>query len=50
VKDYKRNRENVLKGCAYTSVTGAYNTNSFIAVGSDRKLKEMDESQIIKVS
>ncbi|KAH7276822.1 hypothetical protein KP509_39G023300 [Ceratopteris richardii] len=48
MKDYKRNRENVLKGCAYTSVTGTYNTNTFIAVGSDRKLKEMDETQIVK--
>ncbi|KAI5064817.1 hypothetical protein GOP47_0019512 [Adiantum capillus-veneris] len=48
VKDYKRNRENVLKGCAYTCVAGAYNANTFIAVGSDRKLKEMDETQIVK--
>ncbi|EFJ35022.1 WD repeat domain-containing protein [Selaginella moellendorffii] len=49
MKDFKRNRENVMKGCIYTSVTSVTGSRSFFAVGSDRKLKELDENQVIKV-
>ncbi|KAJ7558943.1 hypothetical protein O6H91_04G062500 [Diphasiastrum complanatum] len=48
MKDFKRSRENVIKGCLYTSVTGVTGSNSLFAVGSDKKLKEMDENQVIK--
>ncbi|XP_024523319.1 cilia- and flagella-associated protein 57 [Selaginella moellendorffii] len=46
MKDFKRNRENVMKGCIYTSVTSVTGSRSFFAVGSDRKLKELDENQV----
>lgn len=49
VKDYKRLRENVNKGTVYTSAIGMVDSKSFFAVGSDRKLKEVDENQVLKV-
>ncbi|GAQ89010.1 hypothetical protein KFL_004790040 [Klebsormidium nitens] len=48
LRDFKRERENVNKGCGYSCVVGATDSNSIFAVGSDRKLKELDDSQVIK--
>ncbi|KAL3688584.1 hypothetical protein R1sor_014893 [Riccia sorocarpa] len=48
IRDLKRSRENVLKGCIYTSVIGLKDSKSFFAVGSDHKLKELDENSVFK--
>ncbi|KAL2630593.1 hypothetical protein R1flu_015279 [Riccia fluitans] len=48
LRDLKRSRENVLKGCIYTSVVGLKDSNTFFAVGSDHKLKELDENSVFK--
>eukprot|EP00210_Caulerpa_lentillifera_P006405 g6119.t1 len=40
-----RRRENVLKGCHYSSVITPSDSNSILAVGSDRKLKELENIQ-----
>jgi WD40 repeat protein len=49
LRDFKRERENVNKGCGYSCVAGATDSNSIFAVGSDKKLKELDDAQVIKV-
>ena len=49
--DFKREKENVLKGCNYTCVVSTPDSRNIYAVGSDKKLKEFDETnQISKVS
>ena len=48
LKDFRREKENVLKGCNYTCIIAAGDSHS-IAIGSDLKLKEFDDAaQIIK--
>ncbi|CAK9258476.1 unnamed protein product [Sphagnum jensenii] len=49
VKTFKRKRENVIKGCIYTCVIGLKNSRCFYGVGSDRKLRELDEMQVLKI-
>ncbi|OAE23436.1 hypothetical protein AXG93_961s1350 [Marchantia polymorpha subsp. ruderalis] len=48
LRELKRSRENVMKGCVYTSVVGLKDSKSFFAVGSDHKLKELDENSTVK--
>ncbi|GBG61790.1 hypothetical protein CBR_g23749 [Chara braunii] len=48
LKECKRETENVIKGCGYSCVHGSYDSNSVFAVGSDKKLKEIDDSQVVK--
>eukprot|EP00240_Pyramimonas_obovata_P000064 CAMPEP_0118921440 /NCGR_PEP_ID=MMETSP1169-20130426/720_1 /TAXON_ID=36882 /ORGANISM="Pyramimonas obovata, Strain CCMP722" /LENGTH=1196 /DNA_ID=CAMNT_0006862159 /DNA_START=210 /DNA_END=3800 /DNA_ORIENTATION=+ len=44
LKDFKRNKENVIKGCGYNCVLSTPDSHQILAVGSDRKLKEFEES------
>jgi WD40 repeat protein len=46
LRDLKREKENVLKGCAYTCVLATPDSRAIYAVGSDRKLKELEESPV----
>jgi len=48
LQNFKREKENVLKGCSYTCVIATDDGNSVFAVGSDKKLKELDDYQVIK--
>eukprot|EP00898_Chlorokybus_atmophyticus_P003830 jgi/Chlat1/4448/Chrsp29S00328 len=50
LRDCKREREHVLKGCAYAAALPAPpDGRTLVAVGSDRTLKELDEAaQLIK--
>eukprot|EP00736_Rhodelphis_marinus_P001057 Rmarinus@m.11291 len=48
LKDFKREGENVLKTCNYTCVVCTPDGRSVFAVGSDKKLKELNEAQINK--
>lgn len=48
VTSYKREGESVLKSCSYTSVTVSPDSRTTFAVGSDRTLKEICDSQVIK--
>ncbi|CAM6094904.1 unnamed protein product [Calypogeia fissa] len=48
LRDFKRFRENVIKGCVYTSVVGLKDSKTFFAVGSDHKLKELDDTSVVK--
>jgi WD40 repeat protein len=50
VKSLKRTRENVIKGCMYSCVVNVKDCKTFFAVGSDRKLKELDDTMVVKVS
>ena len=47
LKDFKREKENVLKGCNYTCVVSTPDNRNIYAVGSDKKLKEFDETNQI---
>ena len=42
----KREGESVLKSCSYTSVSSTPDAKSIFAVGSDRTLKEISDSQV----
>mmetsp|Transcript_36831 Transcript_36831/g.108610 ORF Transcript_36831/g.108610 Transcript_36831/m.108610 type:complete len:1386 (-) Transcript_36831:299-4456(-) len=44
LKDFKREKENVLKGCAYSSVLATPDCKTLYAAGSDRKIKEFEEA------
>ena len=48
IVDFKRQKENVLKSCAYSSITATSDVHSVIAVGSDDKLKQLDDCQVTK--
>mmetsp|Transcript_31019 Transcript_31019/g.42984 ORF Transcript_31019/g.42984 Transcript_31019/m.42984 type:complete len:1197 (+) Transcript_31019:119-3709(+) len=48
LKDFKRDKENVLKGCNYTCVVSTPDDHSIFAVGSDKKLKEFEDAQVSK--
>lgn len=48
VREGKRLSENVLKSCNYTSAVSNETAKSIYAVGSDKKLKEIGDSQINK--
>lgn len=43
--DLKREKEAVLKGCAYSCVVASPDGRTLYATGSDRKLKELEEVQ-----
>ncbi|KAL6588697.1 WD40 repeat-like protein [Neocallimastix sp. 'constans'] len=44
----KREGEHVLKNCNYTCAILAHNNNTIYAVGSDKTLKEIEDSQVTK--
>ncbi|KAG1658747.1 hypothetical protein FOA52_000860 [Chlamydomonas sp. UWO 241] len=44
LKDFKREKENVLKGCSYSSVISTPDGKTLYAAGSDRKIKEFEEA------
>ncbi|KAI8847167.1 WD40-repeat-containing domain protein [Chytridium lagenaria] len=46
VKDLKRESEHILKSCGYTSAVCSVNGKSVYAVGSDKVLKEINESTV----
>ncbi|KAJ3096593.1 Cilia- and flagella-associated protein 57 [Phlyctochytrium planicorne] len=46
VKDLKRESEHILKSCNYTSAVCSINGKSVFAVGSDKVLKEINESTV----
>ena len=46
VTSYKREGESVLKSCSYTSVAVSPDSRTTFAVGSDRTLKEICDSQV----
>lgn len=46
VYNYKREGESVLKSCSYTSVSVSADGRTTFAVGSDRTLKEICDSQV----
>ena len=46
VSNYKREGESVLKSCSYTSVAVSPDGRTTFAVGSDRTLKEICDSQV----
>ena len=46
VTSYKREGESVLKSCSYTSVAISPDSRTTFAVGSDRTLKEICDSQV----
>ncbi|KAG0554261.1 hypothetical protein KC19_12G077500 [Ceratodon purpureus] len=48
LKSLKRVRENVVKGCMYSGVASVKDSQTFFGVGSDKKLKELDDAIIIK--
>ncbi|EDO36068.1 predicted protein [Nematostella vectensis] len=48
VYNYKREGESVLKSCSYTSVTVSPDGRTTFAVGSDRTIKEICDSQILR--
>lgn len=45
LKDFKREKENVLKGCNYTCALSTADSKNIYGVGSDMRLKEMEEIQ-----
>ncbi|XP_073385676.1 uncharacterized protein [Physcomitrium patens] len=48
LKTLKRVRENVIKGCQYSGVVSVRDSKTFFAVGSDRKLKELDDALLVR--
>lgn len=48
VTSYKREGESVLKSCSYTGVSVSPDSRTTFAVGSDRTLKEICDSQILR--
>ena len=46
VTSYKREGESVLKSCSYTGVSVSPDSRTTFAVGSDRTLKEICDSQV----
>ena len=48
LKDFRRTSENVLKSCAYTCAVCTADARAIYAVGSDRKLKEIADSNVTK--
>merc|ERR1719261_1363841 len=48
LKDFKRVGESVLKSCNYTSVVCTPDGKTTFAVGTDKKIKEISESNIVK--
>ena len=45
MKEFKREREHVLKGCAYNCLVTTVDGKATYAVGSDKKLKEFEDQQ-----
>ena len=48
MKDFKRAGEHVLKACNYSAVTCTPDGKNMFAVGSDKKIKEIMDSNVIK--
>merc|ERR1719440_2487302 len=48
LKDFRRTSENVLKSCAYTCAVCTADARAIYAVGSDRKLKEIADSNVTR--
>jgi WD40 repeat protein len=48
MKDFKRAGEHVLKECNYSAVTCTPDGKNMFAVGSDKKIKEIMDSNVIK--
>jgi WD40 repeat protein len=48
LKDFKRVGESVLKSCNYTSAVCTPDGKTTFAVGTDKKIKEISESNIVK--
>ena len=48
IADFKRQKENVLKSCSYFSAAATADGHSVFAVGSDKRLKQIDDAQIAK--
>ncbi|WIA38592.1 hypothetical protein OEZ86_001902 [Tetradesmus obliquus] len=44
LSDFKRGKENVLKGCQYSAVAATPDMKTLIAAGSDKKIKEMEDN------
>ncbi|MEW5319195.1 MAG: hypothetical protein WDW38_010360 [Sanguina aurantia] len=44
LRDFKRDKEHVLKGCSYSSVLATPDCKTLYACGSDRKIKEFEDS------
>ncbi len=47
VIDNKRNGDYVLKNCSYTGIAVSPDSRTIFAVGSDRKIKEIGDAQVI---
>lgn len=45
LKDFKREKEHVLKGCNYSSVVSTPDCKTIYATGTDKKIKEFEDSQ-----
>jgi WD40 repeat protein len=48
LKDLKREGENVIKSCSYTCAISSVDGRSLYAVGSDKIIKEIRDSQVVK--
>ncbi|KAJ1512947.1 Cilia- and flagella-associated protein 57 [Coelomomyces lativittatus] len=48
IREMHRNSENVLKSCSYTCAVSAVDGNAIYAVGSDKSIKEIIDSQIVR--
>ena len=46
LKDLKRDKEHVLKGCAYASVLATPDCKLLYATGTDKKIKEFEDSTV----
>ncbi|KAI8472173.1 MAG: hypothetical protein J3K34DRAFT_519934 [Monoraphidium minutum] len=44
LSDLKREKENVLKGCAYNAAVATPDNRALLAAGSDRKIKELEDA------
>ncbi|KAJ3363138.1 Cilia- and flagella-associated protein 57 [Allomyces javanicus] len=48
VREMRRDGENILKSCSYTCATTSAEGKSIFAVGSDKTLKEICDSQVVR--
>ncbi len=46
LRDLKREKEHVLKGCAYSSVLATPDCKLLYATGTDKKIKEFEDSSV----
>lgn len=50
LRDFKRDKEHVLKGCSYSSVLSTPDCKTLYACGSDKKIKEFEDSMVSLVA